>query len=53
MESRHNKLGGNLHINEMNDVLAKLDWKLDGYEDRMVKFEEDYLKGGCHGNSKS
>lgn len=31
-------------INELNDVLAKLDWKLDGYEDRMLKFEEDHLK---------
>lgn len=30
-------------INELNDVLAKLDWKLDGYEDRMLKFEEDHL----------
>lgn len=30
-------------INEMNDVLAKLDWKLDGYEERMLKFEEDNL----------
>lgn len=28
-------------INEMNDVLAKLDWKLDGYEERMLKFEEE------------
>ena len=32
-------------IYELNDVLAKLDWKLDGYEDRMLKFEEDHLKG--------
>lgn len=31
-------------INELNDALAKLDWKLDGYEERMLKFEEDYLK---------
>lgn len=31
-------------INEMNDVLAKLDWKLDGYEERMLKFEEDNLR---------
>ena len=31
-------------INELNDVLTKLDWKLDGYEDRMLKFEEDHLK---------
>lgn len=30
-------------INEMNDVLAKLDWKLDGYEERMLKFEEEHL----------
>jgi DNA-binding transcriptional MerR regulator len=28
-------------INEMNDILAKLDWKLDGYEERMLKFEEE------------
>lgn len=27
-------------INEMNAVLAKLDWKLDGYEERMLKCEE-------------
>lgn len=31
-------------INELNEVLAKLDWKLDGYEDRMLKFEEQHLK---------
>jgi len=31
-------------INEMNEVLAKLDWKLDGYEERMLKFEEEHLK---------
>ncbi|MDP4182154.1 MAG: MerR family transcriptional regulator [Bacillota bacterium] len=31
-------------INELNDILAKLDWKLDGYEERMLKFEEDHLK---------
>jgi DNA-binding transcriptional MerR regulator len=30
-------------INEMNDVLAKLDWKLDGYEERMLKFEEEHF----------
>lgn len=28
-------------INEMNDILARLDWKLDGYEERMLKFEEE------------
>jgi len=27
-------------INEMNEVLAKLDWKLDGYEQRMLHYEE-------------
>lgn len=27
-------------INELNTVLAKLDWKLDGYEERMLKYEE-------------
>jgi DNA-binding transcriptional MerR regulator len=31
-------------INELNDILAKLNWKLDGYEERMLKFEEDHLK---------
>lgn len=31
-------------IKELNDVLTKLDWKLDGYEERMLKFEEDHLK---------
>ncbi len=30
-------------INEMNAVLAKLDWKLDGYEERMLKFEEEHF----------
>lgn len=28
-------------IDEMNAVLARLDWKLDGYEERMLKFEEE------------
>lgn len=27
-------------IQELNDVLARLDWKLDGYEDRMLQYEE-------------
>ena len=27
-------------INEMNELLARLDWKLDGYEERMLKYEE-------------
>lgn len=27
-------------IDEMNTVLARLDSKLDGYEDRMLKYEE-------------
>lgn len=27
-------------IEEMNAVLARLDWKLDGYEERMLKYEE-------------
>ena len=31
-------------INERNDTLAKLDWKLDGYEERMLKFEEEQFK---------
>ena len=31
-------------INEMNDTLAKLDWKLDGYEERMLKFEEEHFR---------
>lgn len=30
-------------IDEMNEVLAKLDWKLDGYEERMLKFEEEHF----------
>lgn len=30
-------------IDEMNAVLAKLDWKLDGYEERMLKFEEEHF----------
>lgn len=30
-------------ITEMNDILAKLDWKLDGYEERMLKFEEEHF----------
>lgn len=28
-------------INELNDILARLDWKLDGYEERMLKYEEN------------
>ncbi|NMA74392.1 MAG: MerR family transcriptional regulator [Bacteroidales bacterium] len=31
-------------INELNDILSKLDWKLDGYEERMLKYEEEQLK---------
>lgn len=31
-------------INEMNEILAKLDWKLDGYEERMLKFEEENFR---------
>lgn len=27
-------------IEELNSALAKLDWKLDGYEERMLKCEE-------------
>lgn len=27
-------------IEELNEVLAKLDWKLDGYEERMLRYEE-------------
>ena len=27
-------------IAELSDVLAKLDWKLDGYEERMLRCEE-------------
>lgn len=27
-------------IAEMNTVLERLDWKLDGYEERMLKYEE-------------
>ena len=32
------------HIEELNAVLAKLDWKLDGYEERMLKYEEGLKK---------
>ncbi len=28
-------------IQELNDILARLDWKLDGYEERMLKCEEN------------
>ena len=28
------------HIDELNSVLQKLDWKLDGYEERMLQYEE-------------
>lgn len=28
------------HIAELNAVLARLDWKLNGYEERMLKYEE-------------
>ncbi len=31
-------------IEELNEVLTRLDWKIDGYEDRMLKYEEDHLK---------
>lgn len=31
-------------IAELNEVLARLDWKLDGYEDRMLKYEQEHLK---------
>ena len=31
-------------ISEMNEVLAKLDWKLDGYEERMLKYEEEHFR---------
>lgn len=27
-------------IKELNEVLSRLDWKLDGYEERMLKYEE-------------
>ena len=27
-------------INELNNVLARLDWKLEGYENRLMKCEE-------------
>ena len=30
-------------INELNETLHKLDWKLDGYEERLLKYE-DQLK---------
>lgn len=28
-------------IQELNDILARLDWKLDGYEERMLQYEEN------------
>ncbi|HEX3038932.1 MAG TPA: MerR family transcriptional regulator [Caproiciproducens sp.] len=28
-------------IQELNEILARLDWKLDGYEERMLKCEEN------------
>ena len=28
-------------INELNEILQRLDWKLDGYEERMLKYEEN------------
>jgi len=28
-------------IQELNDILARLDWKLDGYEERMLKYEDN------------
>lgn len=31
-------------IDEMNAVLAKLDWKLEGYEARMLKYEEEHFR---------
>jgi len=27
-------------IQELNDILARLNWKLDGYEERMLQYEE-------------
>ena len=27
-------------IEELNEVLSKLDWKLDGYEERMLQYEK-------------
>ena len=32
-----------IRIDELNKILAKLDFKLDGYEERMSKFEEENL----------
>ncbi|MCH3971428.1 MAG: MerR family transcriptional regulator [Oscillospiraceae bacterium] len=31
-------------IQDLNEVLAKLDWKIDGYENRMLRYEEEKLK---------
>lgn len=28
-------------IQELNDILARLNWKLDGYEERMLQYEEN------------
>lgn len=30
-------------INEINGVLAKLDWKIAGYEERILRFEDEQL----------
>jgi DNA-binding transcriptional MerR regulator len=38
LEQRQQIVG---RINELNEVLAKLDWKLEGYEERMLKYEEN------------
>lgn len=31
-------------IKELNDVLDRLDWKLNDYEERMHKFEEERFR---------
>jgi DNA-binding transcriptional MerR regulator len=30
-------------IETMNETLARLDWKIDGYEERMLKYEQEHL----------
>jgi len=32
------------HIAQLNEVLARLDWKIDGYEQRMLQYEREKLK---------
>ena len=33
-------------IRDLNEVLSKLDWKLDGYEERMLQYEKQLKRTG-------